>query len=61
MLKRLHEGRCGGPVVSVLAFYSNGPSSNLTEAYNLFCCKMLFEKNENEKKSFLHIPRTFLD
>ena len=30
-------GRGGGQVVSVLAFYSNNPSSNLAEAYNFFC------------------------
>ena len=29
-------GRCGGQVVSVLAFYSDNPSSNPAEAYGLF-------------------------
>ena len=32
-------GRGGGQVVSVLAFYSNDPSSNPAEAYS-FSCKM---------------------
>ena len=32
----LHEGRGGGQVVSVLAFYSDDPSSNPAEAYSLF-------------------------
>ena len=30
-------GRGGGRVVSVLAFYSDDPSSNPTEAYGFFC------------------------
>ena len=42
-------GRGGDLVVSVLAFYSNKPSSNPAEAYSLLC-KMLFEKNENKQK-----------
>ena len=43
------EGRGCGHVVSVLAFYSNDPSSNLAEAYN-FSVKFVFEKNENQQK-----------
>ena len=42
-------GRGGGQVVSVLAFCSDDPSSNLTEAYS-FSVKCLFEKNENKQK-----------
>ena len=42
-------GRGGGQVVSVLAFYSDDPSSNPAEAYN-FSCKNVFEKNENKQK-----------
>ena len=30
-------GRGGGQVVSVLAFYSNDPSSNPADAYSFFC------------------------
>ena len=30
-------GRGGGQVVSVLAFYSNDPSSNRSEAYRFLC------------------------
>ena len=30
-------GRGGGQVVSVLAFYSNDPSLNPTEAYSFVC------------------------
>ena len=30
-------GRGGGQVVSLLAFYSDDPSSNLAEAYWFFC------------------------
>ena len=33
------DGRGGGQVVSVLAFYSDDPSSNPAEAYN-FSCKI---------------------
>ena len=31
------EGNDGGHVVSMLAFYSNVPNSNPTEAYSFFC------------------------
>ena len=40
--------RGGGQVVSVLAFYSDDPSSNLAEAYS-FSLKFVFEKNENKQ------------
>ena len=43
-------GRGGGQVVSVLAFYSDNPSSDPTDAYNFFSVKFVFEKNENNKK-----------
>ena len=39
--------RGGGQVVSVLAFYSDNPSSNPAEA-NSFSLKCAFEKNEVE-------------
>ena len=42
-------GRGGGQVVSVLAFYSDDPSSNLAEIYSFFC-NIVFEKNENKTK-----------
>ena len=42
-------GCCGGQVVSVLAFYSNEPSSNPTEAYSFFC-KICVLKNKVNKK-----------
>ena len=45
--------RPGGPVVSVLTYYSNDPSSNPAEA-NSFFCKMLFEMNENKQKELAH-------
>ena len=32
-----HTGRGGGQVVSVLAFYSDDPSSNPADAYTFFC------------------------
>ena len=38
----------GDQVVSALAFYSDDPSSNPTEAYN-FSGKFVFEKNENKQ------------
>ena len=41
--------RCGGQVVSVLAFYSDDPSSNHAEAYSFFC-NIVFEKNKNKQK-----------
>ena len=40
------SGRGGGQVVSVLAFYSDDPSSN--PAVNF--CKIVIEKNENKQK-----------
>ena len=39
----------GGQVVSMLAFYSNDPSSNPADAY-CFSVKFVFEKNENKQK-----------
>ena len=39
----------GGQVVSVLAFFSDDPSSNPAEAYSFFC-KIVFEKSENKQK-----------
>ena len=39
----------GGLVVSVLAFYSDDPSSIPAEVYNIFC-KIVVEKNENKQK-----------
>ena len=50
--------RCGGQVVSVLAFYSDDLSSNHAEAYSCFC-NIVFEKNENKQKRGLGWP-TFL-
>ena len=42
-------GRGGGQVVSVLAFYSDDPSSNLAEANNFFRI-IVCKKNENKQK-----------
>ena len=42
-------GRGGGLVVSVLAFYSDEPSSIPAEVY-IFFCKIVVEKNENKQK-----------
>ena len=39
-------GRGGGQVVSMLAFYSDDPSSNPADAYS-FSVQIVFEKNEN--------------
>ena len=36
-------------MVSVLAFYSDDPSSNSAEVYS-FSVKFVFEKNENKQK-----------
>ena len=36
-------------MVSVLAFYSDDPSSIRAEVYNFFC-KIIVEKNENKQK-----------
>ena len=46
---KLHLGRGGGQVVSVLAFYSHDPSSNPAAIYS-FSLKFVFEKNENNQK-----------
>ena len=42
-------GRGGGLVVSVLAFYSDDPSSIPAEVYNFFC-KNIVEKNETKQQ-----------
>jgi len=39
----------GSQVVSVLAFYSNDPSSNHANVYS-FSVKFVVEKNENKQK-----------
>ena len=42
--------RCAGSqVVSVLAFYSYDPSSNLTHVFSFFC-KICIWKDENKQK-----------
>ena len=43
-------GRGGGQVVSVLAFYSDDPSSNPAEACSFHSVPKLFGKNENKWK-----------
>ena len=43
------KDRGGGQVVSVLAFYSDDPSSNPAEAYS-FSVNFVFEKNQNKQK-----------
>ena len=47
--KKRETGCGGGLVVSVLAFYSDDPSSIPAEVYNFFC-KIVVEKNENKQK-----------
>ena len=47
--KLLGKRRGGGQVVSLLAYYSDGPSLNPNEAYSFFC-NIVFEKNENKQK-----------
>ena len=47
--KKPEQGCGGGLVVSVLAFYSNNPSSIPAEVY-IFFCKIVVEKNENKQK-----------
>ena len=42
----LADGRNGGEVVSVHAFYSDDPSSKLT----VFSVKFVFESNKNKQK-----------
>ena len=44
----IEEDHGDGEVVSVLAFYSDDPSLNPTEA-NSFSVKFVFEKNEKNK------------
>ena len=48
-VNHLSMGRGGGQVVSVLAFYSDDPSSNPAEVYN-FSVKIVIEKNKNKLK-----------
>ena len=43
------RGRGGGQVLSVLAFYSDDPSSNPTEVYN-FSVKLLMKRTKINKK-----------
>ena len=43
------SGRGGGQVVSMLAFYSDDPSSNPADIYS-FSVKFVFEKNKNKQK-----------
>ena len=45
----LRKGRGGGLVVSVLASYSNDPSSIPAEVYNFFC-KLLLKRTKINKK-----------
>ena len=47
--KSLCLGRGGGQVVSVLAFYSDDPSSNPAEVYN-FSVKLLLKRTKINKK-----------
>ena len=47
--KIIFKGRGGGLVVSVLAFYSDDPSSIPAEVYNFFS-KNIVEKNKNKQK-----------
>ena len=44
-----YPGRGGGQVVSVLAFYSDDPSSNPAEVYN-FSVKLLLKRTKINKK-----------
>ena len=48
-------GHGGGQVVSLLAFYSDDPSSNPAEGY-FFSVKVVFEKNENKQKEDVFGP-----
>ena len=43
-------GRGCGQLVSVPAFYSDGPRSNPTEANSFFFVKFVFGKNKNKQK-----------
>ena len=43
------SGRGGGQVVSMLAVYSDDPSSNPADIYS-FSVKFVFEKNKNKQK-----------
>ena len=47
--KRCFKGRGGGQVVSVLAFYSDDPSSNPAEVY-IFSVKLLLKRMKINKK-----------
>ena len=53
-------GRGGGQVVSVLAFYSDDPSSNPAEVY-IYSVQFVFEMNENNynKGRGWHIEKPF--
>ena len=48
-VKQEKVGRGGGQVVSVLAFYSDDPSSNPAEIYN-FSVKLLLKRTKINKK-----------
>ena len=52
------EGCGGGQLVSVLAFYSDNPSSNPANAYSFFV-KFVFEKNENRRR-LAHLKKYIL-
>ena len=55
---RLKLVRGGGLVVTVLAFYSNNPSSNLAECYN-FSCKCCLKRTKiNKKEAGIHPAKT---
>ena len=41
---------CGGPVVSMLAFYFENPSLNPAEAYSLYCKILCFKRTKINKK-----------
>ena len=45
----IFQGCGGGQVVSVLAFYSDNPSSNPAEVYN-FSVKLLLKRTKINKK-----------
>ena len=49
MFKILTLGRGGAQVVTVVAFFSDDPSSNPPEAFSFFC-NIVFEKNEHKQK-----------
>ena len=52
-------GRGGGQVVSVLAFYSDNPSSNPAEVYN-FSVKLLLKRTKIKTKKRPGLAHFFL-